>query len=166
MIFDIRIRTYYIYDVNICGKLIGMIFKKFTLFICLLVSVSCFSQTSTDRKQILRVLETQRLAWNGGDLEAYMQGYWKSDSLLFVGSRGPTYGWQQTLDNYKKSYPDKAAMGILTFGIKKVEFLSNDAALVLGSWSLQRSKDRPNGYFTLIFRKIKGNWKLTADHSS
>lgn len=132
----------------------------------MLVSVKSFGQSASDRKQILSVLETQRKAWNTGNLEAYMQGYWKSDSLLFVGSRGPTYGWQQTLDNYKKSYPDKAAMGILTFGIKKLEFLGKDVALVLGSWSLQRDKDRPNGYFTLICRKIKGFWKVAVDHSS
>lgn len=140
--------------------------RKLALFIFLVASLKCYSQSSADRQKIINVLETQRTAWNTGNLEAYMQGYWKSDSLLFVGSRGPTYGWQQTLDNYKKSYPDKAAMGVLTFGIKKVEFLSKDAAFVLGSWSLQRLKNRPNGYFTLIFRKIKGSWMVAVDHSS
>lgn len=126
----------------------------------------CIAQTPDDRKEILSVLEVQRTAWNRGDLEGYMQGYWKNDSLLFVGSRGPTYGWKQTLDNYKKGYPDKAAMGELTFGIKKVEFLNDKAAFVLGSWHLKREKDTPNGYFTLIFRKIGGKWKVVSDHSS
>ncbi|RZK53477.1 MAG: DUF4440 domain-containing protein, partial [Pedobacter sp.] len=101
-----------------------------------------------------------------GDLEAFMQAYAKSDSLLFVGKSGPTYGWQQTLDNYKRGYPDKSAMGFLTFGIKKVDFLAKDKAFVLGSWHLKRDKDEPKGYFTLLLQKIDGIWKVIVDHSS
>ncbi|WP_421945140.1 YybH family protein [Pedobacter sp.] len=136
--------------------------------IIFLLSISFFAkaQTKGDKQAILNVLETQRSAWNKGDVEQYMQGYVKSDSLLFVGKRGPTYGWQQTLDNYKKGYPDKAAMGFLTFGIKKVEFLNKDVAFVLGSWNLKREKDEPQGFFTLLLRKIKGEWKVIVDHSS
>jgi ketosteroid isomerase-like protein len=95
-----------------------------------------------------------------------MQGYIKSDSLLFVGKSGPTYGWQKTLDNYKRNYPDKSAMGFLVFGIKKVDFLNPDLAFVLGSWNVKREKDELKGYFTLLIRKIKGEWKVVADHSS
>lgn len=136
--------------------------------IIFLLAISFFAkaQTKGDKQAILNVLETQRSAWNKGDVEQYMQGYVKSDSLLFVGKRGPTYGWQQTLDNYKKGYPDKAAMGFLTFGIKKVEFLNKDVAFVLGSWHLKREKDEPQGFFTLLLRKIKGEWKVIVDHSS
>lgn len=123
----------------------------------------CFAQ---DKKAILNVLETQRLAWNRGNVEAYMQGYWHSDSLLFVGKSGPEYGWQNTLDNYKKAYPDKAAMGQLGFDILKVELLDKTNAFVLGAWHLKREKDAPGGYFTLLLRKIKGEWKVVADHSS
>ncbi len=101
------------------------------------------AQKSTDKAAILTVLEQQRTGWNKGDLESYMQGYWKSDSLLFVGKNGPTYGWQKTLDNYKKGYPDKDAMGLLTFGIKKIEFIAKNQAFVLGSWHLKREKDEP-----------------------
>lgn len=135
------------------------------LFIGFGLSVKA-QQGSVDQKAILAVLEKQRLAWNEGNLEKFMEGYWKNDSLLFVGKDGPTYGWQQTLDNYKKGYPDKSAMGTLTFNIKKVELLSKDAASVLGGWHLKREKDEPQGYFTLILRKIKGLWQVVSDHSS
>lgn len=136
------------------------------LIVLLLVTLKVSAQSPKDREAILNVLEQQRQAWNKGDVEKYMQGYWKSDSLLFVGKNGPTYGWQKTLDNYKKGYPDKAAMGVLTFDIKKVEFLAKDKAFVLGSWHLQREKDEPKGYFTLLLKKINGLWKVIVDHSS
>ncbi|MBS7564329.1 nuclear transport factor 2 family protein [Mucilaginibacter sp. Bleaf8] len=138
--------------------------KKYVLFFTMLLwGCMCFAQ---DKQAILKVLETQRLAWNRGDLETFMQGYWKSDSLLFVGSDGPKYGWQTTLDNYKKSYPDKAAMGQLKFDILKVQLLDKTNAFVLGGWQLQRQSDAPGGYFTLLLRKIKGEWKVVSDHSS
>ena len=137
----------------------------FTLFFCCIVSFAS-AQMASDKRAILNVLETQRQAWNKGDVETFMEGYVKSDSLLFVGKSGPTYGWQQTLDNYKKTYQGKAGMGILTFGIKKVEFLNKDVAFVLGSWHLKREKDEPQGYYTLLFKKIEGVWKIIVDHSS
>ena|ERR1700744_5176831 len=123
----------------------------------------CYAQ---DSQAILNVLETQRQAWNRGDVEGFMQGYWKSDSLLFVGSTAPTRGWQATLDRYKKSYPDKAAMGTLIFTILKVDLLDSTNAFMLGGWSLKREKDTPGGYFTLWFRKINGEWKIVVDHTS
>ena len=140
--------------------------KRIILIALMLISFGSFAQSKKDKQEILDVLENQRLSWNKGDLETFMQGYVKSDSLLFVGSSGPTYGWQKTLENYKKSYPGKAGMGQLTFGIKKVDFLNKDVAFVLGSWHLQREKDEPKGYFTLIFKKLNGAWKIVVDHSS
>lgn len=137
----------------------------FTLIFFMMLS-SVRAQSVNDRKSILAVLENQRIAWNKGDLEAYMQGYWKNDSLLFVGKSGPTYGWQKTLDNYKRGYPDKTAMGFLTFGIEKVDLIAKDRAFVLGSWHLKREKDELKGYFTLLLRKIDGAWKVVIDHSS
>ncbi|NTE02175.1 nuclear transport factor 2 family protein [Agrobacterium tumefaciens] len=134
-----------------------------TLLIC---SVGAFAQSPKDKQAILDVLEMQRIEWNKGNLETFMEGYVKSDSLLFVGSSGPTYGWQKTLDNYKKTYSGKAGMGMLTFGIKKVDFLNQDVAFVLGSWHLKREKDEPKGYFTLLFKKLNGEWKIFVDHSS
>ena len=95
-----------------------------------------------------------------------MQGYWKSDSLVFVGKAAPVYGWQGTLERYKKSYPGKAAMGELTFDIIQVKILDDHNAFVLGGWHLKREKDAPGGYFTLWFRKINGEWKIVCDHTS
>lgn len=142
--------------------------KRFSILLIFLLSIAALvkAQTPKDKQAILDVLEKQRLAWNKGDLEVFMEGYVKSDSLLFVGSSGPTYGWQKTLDNYKKTYQGKAGMGILTFGIKKVDFLNQDVAFVLGSWHLKREKDEPQGYFTLLFKKLNGTWKVVVDHSS
>ncbi|KLT66275.1 DUF4440 domain-containing protein [Pedobacter sp. BMA] len=140
--------------------------KRLLIIAFLLVSIGTYAQTGKDKQAILDVLEKQRGDWNKGDLEAFMQGYVKSDSLLFVGGNGPTYGWQKTLDNYKKTYQGKAGMGFLTFGIKKVDFLNKDVAFVLGSWHLKREKDEPKGYYTLLFKKISGEWKIFVDHSS
>lgn len=130
-----------------------------------LFATLCFAQLKEVEK-IKQVLEQQRQDWNKGDLEAYMQGYWKSDNLLFVGKNGPKYGWQQTLDNYKKGYPDKAAMGILTFDIKEVSLIDSRNAFVLGAWHLKRAQDEPKGFFTLLLKKIKGKWLVVSDHSS
>jgi uncharacterized protein (TIGR02246 family) len=138
--------------------------KRLVLVACLL---TMFCTTMAQQKQaVLQVLDKQRVAWNKGDLEAFMQTYWKSDSLVFVGQSGPKYGWQTTLANYRKSYPDKSAMGILSFDIKEVRFLSNKDAFVLGAWHLQRATDEPQGYFTLLLKWIDGRWQIIADHSS
>ncbi|WP_316785653.1 YybH family protein [Pedobacter frigiditerrae] len=140
--------------------------KTTIFFVLLAFSIVAKAQKPTEKQAILNVLEKQRADWNKGDVEAYMQGYWKNDSLLFVGKSGPTYGWQKTLENYKKGYPDKATMGYLTFGIKKVEFLTKDKAFVLGSWNVKQEKAELKGYFTLLLRKINGVWKVVVDHSS
>lgn len=138
---------------------------KKIIFFCLvmLCSARSFAQ---DKQAIIKVMDQQRLAWNQGDIDGFMQGYWKSDSLMFVGSTKPTYGWQNTLDNYKRGYPDKAAMGILSFDILKVQILDPENAFVFGAWHLKREKDNPGGYYTLWFRKIKGEWKIVVDHTS
>ena len=139
---------------------------KNSILVILLMFGAFSASYAQDRQQILAVLEKQRAAWNAGDLVNYMQGYQQSDSLLFVGKSGPTYGWKQTLANYQKNYPDKQAMGFLTFDIKKVQFISGDTAFVMGAWHLKRQKDEPQGYFTLIFKKFKSGWKIVSDHSS
>jgi len=119
-----------------------------------------------DKNLILKLLEDQRQAWNRGELKEFMMGYIKSDSLLFVGKNGPKYGWDNTLNNYKKSYPDQKAMGFLSFNIQEVKLIASDHAFVLGAWHLKREKDEPKGFFTLLLKKIKGEWKVIADHSS
>lgn len=144
---------------------------KFLLFSTLLsvLALTSFAQTATQNEKaandIKAVMNEQAAAWNRGDLEAFMAGYWKSEKLVFVSSR-VTRGWQPTLDNYKKSYPDKAAMGTLSFTDLEVTVLSKDAAVVLGSWALKREKDEPKGKFTLIFRKFKEGWRIVHDHTT
>ena len=137
------------------------------VLVLLLLSITTFSKAqSNDEAQIRALMQTQTTAWNRGDLEGFMQTYWKSDSLTFIGKRGVTHGWQQTLDNYKKGYPDKAAMGTLSFDIIEVKKLSDDYYYVTGGWKLQRAADAPSGFYTLLLRKINGAWKIVSDHSS
>jgi ketosteroid isomerase-like protein len=145
---------------------INSIDMKNILLSCVLFLCFCTFSHAQDKPAILNVLETQRIAWNKGDIDAYMQGYWKSDSLLFVGKTAPTHGWKATLERYKKTYPDKAAMGFLTFDVLKLELLDKENAFMLGGWHLKRDKDAPGGYFTLWFKKINGEWKIVCDHTS
>jgi ketosteroid isomerase-like protein len=126
--------------------------------------MSC-NNPSSQEKEILAVMDMQEKEWNQGNIEAFMQGYWKSDSLMFVGKNGIKYGWGTTLKNYKESYPDKAAMGKLEFTIIKLE-VTGDTAFMLGKWNLIREKGNPNGYFDLYWKKIDGNWVITIDHTS
>lgn len=121
---------------------------------------------STDEKEIRAVLALQDAEWNKGNVEAFMQTYWKNDSLMFIGKNGVTYGWQQTLDRYKKTYPDTAAMGHLRFELVKIQQLSPTASFVVGKWFLTRTIGNINGAFTLLLRKINGKWVIVADHSS
>lgn len=137
--------------------------KQFFLLLFCLLGLGAYAQ---DEARIKQVLEDQRQAWNRGDLAAYMEGYWNADSLLFVGKSGPKYGWKQTFENYKKSYPDKAAMGYLSFDIREVRLLDKKTAFVLGAWHLKRDKDEPRGFFTLILKKMNGKWLIISDHSS
>lgn len=138
--------------------------KKYILS-CFLILYSCFL-FAQDKEAIIRVLERQQKAWNKGSIEKFMDGYWKSDSLIFVGSTAPTYGWQAALDHYNGRYPDKSFMGTLTFTIIKVDLIDKTNAFVLGAWNLKRLKDSPGGYFTLWFKKIKGDWVIVVDHTS
>jgi ketosteroid isomerase-like protein len=139
---------------------------KLILLIAFKIIATASHAQDKDLSHIKQILQQQELAWNSGDLEAFMQSYWKSDSLRFIGSRGIQYGWQTTLDNYKKSYPDKATMGKLAFTILHVEKLSPNAVFITGKWTLTREKDEPNGYFTLLWKKIRDQWVIVADHSS
>ena len=134
------------------------------IFFLLLFSLPFLS--FCQEKDILKVMTTQQIAWNNGDIDGFMKGYWKNDSLLFIGSKGPTYGWQKTLDNYKKSYPNKEKMGILEFSDIKVRMLGKNYAYVFGKWKLVRTNDSPNGIYTLIFQKFKDGWKIISDHTN
>lgn len=119
-----------------------------------------------DEQTIRTLLEEQRLEWNTGNKEKFMDTYWQSDSLMFIGKSGVTYGWQNTLENYKKGYPDTAAMGKLQFDILEVKRLSDLYFFVVGKWHLTRSIGDVGGHFTLLFKKVKNKWVIVADHSS
>lgn len=138
------------------------------LLLSILTSLTLLtSHAQSKDEQIIRsILAAQTKNWNTGNMEAFMQGYWKNDSLLFVGKNGPRYGFTTTLENYKKSYPDTATMGKLSFDILKTEQLSPDRYFVLGKWMLKRSIGDISGYYTLLFRKINNKWVIVADHSS
>lgn len=119
-----------------------------------------------DKDQILAILDRQTKDWNAGNIDAFMVGYWNSDSLMFIGSSGITYGYRKTLENYKKGYGDTAKMGKLSFDIIQVRRLSPEYYFVVGKWFLKRSVGDVGGHYTLLFRKIKGQWVIVADHSS
>jgi hypothetical protein len=110
-------------------------------------------------------MKKQEAAWNKGDLREFMSSYWRSDSLKFIGSKGVTYGWQKTLDNYLKSYPDKTAMGTLKFTLVETTLLSPTSVYVIGKWELQKEKPA-GGHFTLLWRFINGRWVIVSDHTS
>jgi len=139
-------------------------------FLSLLILVSAFSITaaaqSKDETAIRNAMNEQLTAWNSGDLNRFMGTYWQDDSLMFIGKSGITYGWQKTLENYKKGYPDTATMGKLDFKILQVKRLSVIYFFVVGKWHLTRSVGDVGGHFTLLFRKVKGKWVIVADHSS
>ncbi|MDQ3277779.1 MAG: nuclear transport factor 2 family protein, partial [Bacteroidota bacterium] len=109
---------------------------------------------------------TQTESWNRGDLKGFMQTYWKSDSLMFIGKNGIQWGWQQTLENYQRSYPDTISMGKLSFDILVVKPLSPEYYYVVGKWMLKRSIGDLSGHYNLLLRKIRGRWVIVADHSS
>jgi len=131
----------------------------------LLLGYGLMAQTKAEAA-IRQMLGKQEAAWNNGDLDKFMIGYWESDSLLFIGKNGPTYGYRKTLANYKKGYPDTAHMGKFTSTIISLKKITRNNYFVLGKWFLQRSVGNAGGHYTLFIKKIKGKWLIVADHSS
>ena len=129
-------------------------------------NVTAQSRDAKISAEIQSVMNAQVLAWNAGDIEGFMRGYWNSVEMKFVSGDNVSRGWQAALDRYKKNYDSKAKMGVLTFSGLEVNILSKDSAVVLGSWALAREKDNPKGKFTLIFRKFKDGWRIVHDHTS
>ncbi len=132
------------------------------IFCC---TISAAAQTS-DEQAIRALMAKQEQDWNKGNINQFMEGYLKSDSLLFIGAKGPGYGWQNTLDNYKKRYPDTATMGKLQFELLQLKPLGKKHYFVLGKWHLTRSIGDVGGFYTLLFTKVKGNWYIIVDHTS
>lgn len=139
--------------------------KSFLFLFLVILSATAFGQ-KTEEAQIRELLETQTKEWNKGNIEGFMQTYWKSDSLMFIGKNGIKWGWQETLNNYKKGYPDTTAMGKLSFDILVVKKLSQEYYYVVGKWMLKRSIGDLSGHYNLLLRKIAGTWVIVADHSS
>lgn len=141
--------------------------KQFLLILTIAFTIiSCSkSNPEQDKQAIIGIMKTQEKAWSNHDLEGFMQGYWKSDSLKFYGSNGLTYGWEQTLANYKKGYPTKDHSGALNFKINDITQISEDAYYVMGEYHLTRPVGDANGVFMIIFKKINGEWKIVADTS-
>ena len=139
--------------------------KSVLLFFFMLSVLYSFAQ-STDESAIRQTLGEQVQAWNEGNIGRFMKTYWENDSLMFIGKGGITYGWQNTLNNYKKNYPDTIAMGKLSYNILKISRLSPEYFYVVGKFHLQRSIGDLNGHYDLLFRKINGRWVIIADHSS
>lgn len=146
--------------------------RTFSTILFLLLTLPGFAQqketpADKDRRAILLILKQQTIDWNSGRTERFMSGYWRSDSLTFVGKAGITYGYKATLANYKKRYPGRAAMGTLKFDILQIDFPAPNLAYVIGAYHLTRPQvGNADGHFTLLWRKIKGQWLITSDHSS
>lgn len=134
--------------------------------LCALLPLGAAAQSVADEGTIRAILANQVVQWNRGNLDGYMVGYWESDSLVFIGKSGPTYGYRATLERYKKAYPDAAQMGQLTSTILAVRMLSPEWAYVTGRWQLKRTVGDLGGYYTLLLRKVNGEWVVVEDHSS
>jgi len=139
--------------------------KKYLTLLAFLFCQIGFSQNK-ETSLIQALLDHQQSAWNQGDINAFMEGYWENDSLMFMGKNGPTYGYNNTLKNYKKNYPDKAHMGQLSFSEINMNALNSDHYFVIGKFFLKRTVGDASGHFTLLFKKINGHWKIISDHSS
>jgi uncharacterized protein (TIGR02246 family) len=163
------------YQVKYMPKSGGL--KAFKIFVALLM-VTLYALTPAtagadepkgrqgDRNAIRAVLDAQQAAWNRGDIDAFLKGYWHSPDLTFSGSNGIFRGWDAVMARYKKNYPSRSAMGTLDFSKLEFRFLGTDAALVLGHWHLKREKDEIGGVFTVVFQRFPEGWRIIHDHTS
>jgi hypothetical protein len=143
------------------------IFMKIKLLSLLIIVAGCSPRfdRAAEEKSIRTVLARQEAAWNEGNIDQFMEDYWKSDSLMFIGSK-ITYSWDSTIARYHKSYPNVDAMGKLNFTFYDFKFIGSDACLVTGRYHLKRIADEPTGMFTLLLRKMNGQWLIVYDHTS
>ncbi|MCG2460754.1 nuclear transport factor 2 family protein [Flavobacteriaceae bacterium F89] len=141
--------------------------KTFLSLAILVMGISCSTPTTRteDIIEIKKVFKMQEKAWSNHDLEGFMEGYLKSDSIAYFGSAGVTYGWARMLHHYKTSYPTKAETGTLTFVLKDIHEIAKDAYWVMGTYHLARLSGDAQGKFMVIFKRIDGKWKIVADSS-
>ncbi|MDC0592855.1 nuclear transport factor 2 family protein [Flavobacteriaceae bacterium] len=146
-----------------------MIFRNFFFVTLFISSLNIFSQNKIsvkDSLSIMKVMSFQQDAWNQGDIDSFMEGYLKSDELVFSGKSGPVYGWENTKNRYYSSYPNTKVMGKLNFTIKKIRSVSLNTAYLIGEYYLKRSGEDSYGHFTLLWKKIDSNWLIVSDHTS
>lgn len=138
------------------------------LLLSVVLFLGCSQEVGAERssEEIRSLINRQLEDWNRGDIDAFMEGYWNNDSLRFVSSSGVIYGWESTLERYRKRYPDAAAMGTLTFEILQVDILAKDIASVTGKYLLERGIGNLDGLFSLVIRKLDGRWVIVSDHTS
>ncbi|WP_440880705.1 DUF4440 domain-containing protein [Tenacibaculum sp. C7A-26P2] len=142
--------------------------SKFLSAVFFLIGCNNFAQndhSKQDMKEIISVMKKQEEAWSKNDLEGFMKGYWKSNSLKFFGKNGLTEGWKNTLNNYKKNYPTKEHTGNLSFKISDISKINNGAYFVMGEYLLKKKQEKAKGVFMVIFKRINGKWKIIADMS-
>lgn len=134
----------------------------------LLLALSLLSWDAGDaRKAVRQVLDAQEAAWNKGDLQGFMAGYWNSDDMVFFSGTEVTKGWRSTYERFQKRYQTEGReMGKLTFAEIEIDLLGQDSAYVRGKWQLVRSKDKVGGLFTLILKRLPDGWRIIHDHTS
>jgi ketosteroid isomerase-like protein len=135
----------------------------FAFALCVLLP---FAGNAQD-KDIRTVLDDQAVAWNKGDLEGFMKGYWNSKDLTFYSGKDKKLGWQETIERYKKRYQGEGKeMGKLTFSELEVQIISADHAIVKGRWKVEMKKETLDGLFTLVMKKFPEGWRIVHDHTS
>ena len=139
--------------------------KRLAVIIYLIIQFPSMRAQSEAVKAVAENMKKQEVAWNNFDIDGFMKYYWNNDSLKFIGSKGITYGWKNTLENYKKGYPDKKAMGFLTFTNITIEELSANSIYVIGKWNLKKEDKDVGGHYTLLWKKINGKWVIVCDHT-
>jgi len=142
---------------------------NYKLLIFLLVTFFLQGQTNISREDsisISQVLKDQEKAWNDGDIDKFMQGYLKSDNIVFTGSNGSIYGWEETKKRYLNKYSNRTLMGRLKFRIINFQKLSDNIIQMQGSFYLKRKIDDSKGFFSLIWKKVDKKWFIISDHTS
>lgn len=153
-------RPYFAYRVSLLALIMLLLLAAFSS------RSAAAPPQSDDAAAILTLLNDQTAAWNRGDIESFMNGYWNSNQTEFVSSDGVSRGWQALLERYRRSYPDRKAMGHLTFSDLEIRVECATAAYAVGKFQLQRENDNPSGVFTLNFRKFTDGWRIVVDHTT
>jgi hypothetical protein len=143
--------------------------KRFFYVLFIISANLLVAQKKVSKKDSLLIVKTlfqQQAVWNRGDIDAFMEGYIKSDALVFSGASGPIYGWDATRARYKKTYSNRILMGTLKFDILSMKLLSSKVVQLQGKFYLTRDIEDSSGYFTLTWLKKQSQWLIISDHTS